>query len=436
MSQEQNDLITRIVPGRPAGEVLRRYWMPAALTKELETNRPVIPVRLLGEDLALFRDGDSGKLGLVGRNCPHRGADMCYGRVENGGIRCVFHGWLYGTNGQCLEQPGEPADSTMHERIKIKSYPVEEKNGIVWAYMGPGDAPPFPAFDCFVAPESHVFAFKGLWECNWLQALEVGIDPVHASFLHRFLEDEDTKDSYGKQFRGEAADAKVPLTQLLRENPTPELKVEETEYGLRIIALRDLPDGQRHVRVTNQVFPCAIHIPMSNDMTITQWHVPIDDENCFWYAMFTSFGEPVDKQKMWEQRVAEHTLPDYRPKRNKSNEYGYDPVEQASTTYTGMGMDINVHDQWACESMGPIQDRTDEHLATTDAAIVRYRRMLRAAIKNLGEGQDTDLPMASPSAAALTGPIALDAIAPEDDWESVWLDRDAQRRSTTSWAAE
>ncbi|WP_425403593.1 Rieske 2Fe-2S domain-containing protein [Hwanghaeella sp.] len=436
MSQEQNDLITRIGPGQPAGEVLRRYWMPAALTKELEADRPVIPVRLLGEDLALFRDGESGELGLVARNCPHRGADMCYGRVENGGIRCVFHGWLYDADGQCLEQPGEPADSTMHERIKIKSYPVVEKNGIVWTYMGPGEAPPFPAFDCFVAPESHVFAFKGWWECNWLQALEVGIDPVHASFLHRFLEDEDTKDSYGKQFRGEAADTNKPLTQLLREYPAPELKVEETEYGLRIIALRDLPDGQRHVRVTNQVFPCAIHIPMSNDMTITQWHVPIDDENCYWYAMFTSFGEPVDKDKMWDQRVKEHTLPDYRPVRNKSNEYGFDPVEQVSKTYTGMGMDINVHDQWACESMGPIQDRTDEHLATSDAAIVRYRRMLRAAIKNLADNAES-LPMnvTAEQAAEIRGPAALDAIGPHQDWENVWLDRDAARRQASPWKA-
>lgn len=436
MSQEQNDLITRIGPGKPAGDVLRRYWMPAALTKELEANRPVIPVRLLGENLALFRDGESGKLGLVARHCPHRGADMCYGRVENGGIRCVFHGWLYGADGQCLEQPGEPADSKMHEQLKIKSYPVVEKNGIVWAYMGPGEAPPFPAFDCFVAPESHVFAFKGLWECNWLQALEVGIDPVHASFLHRFLEDEDTKDSYGKQFRGAAADTNVPLTQLLRDHPAPELKVEETEYGLRIIALRDLPDGRRHVRVTNQVFPCAIHIPMSNEMTITQWHVPIDDETCYWYSMFTSFGEPVDKQKMWGQRVKEHTLPDYRPKRNKSNEYGYDPVEQANTTYTGMGMDINVHDQWACESMGPIQDRTDEHLATSDAAIVRYRRMLRSAMKKLADNEG-GLPMdvTAEQAAQITGPVALDAIGPQQDWESVWLDRDAARREASPWKA-
>jgi len=215
ISHEQNKLLTRTGPGSSAGAVLRHYWQPAALSDELTAGRAVVPVRLMGENLILFRDG-SGRLGLIDRQCPHRGADLCFGRLEDNGIRCPFHGWHFDHTGQCTEQPGEPVDSTMHERVKTTAYPVIEKNGIVFAYLGAGEPPAFADLDCFRAPDSHVFAFKGLWACNWLQALEVGIDPAHASFLHRYLEDEDTADSYGKQFRDKAANTDLPMTQLLR----------------------------------------------------------------------------------------------------------------------------------------------------------------------------------------------------------------------------
>ena len=405
LSQNINDLITRTGPGRPAGDVLRRYWQPAALSEELTGPRPVVPVNLLGESLVLFRN-ESGELGLIDRHCPHRGADLCFGRLEDNGLRCPFHGWHFDRTGQCVDQPGEPLGSIMHERIRTSAYPVEERNGIVFAYLGPGDPPPFPNFDCFRAPETHVFAFKGLWECNWLQAMEVGIDPAHASFLHRFLQDEDPGDSYGKQFRDTAAQTDMPMTQLLRDYPRPDISVDETSYGMRLTALRHLEDGRTHVRVTNHIFPQAICIPMSREMTITQWHVPVDDEHCYWYSMFTSFDKPVDKQMMREQRLKEHRLPDYAPIKNKRNQYGYNPDEQSSLTYTGMGMDINVHDQWAVESPGPIQDRTKEHLGKTDVGISLNRRKLRDAISQLKEGNETALPMRDGmDVTALTGPL-------------------------------
>ncbi len=361
ISQKLNDLLTLTSAGQPAGEVLRRYWQPVALADELLSARPVVPVKIMGESLVLFRD-NAGELGLIERQCPHRGADLCFGRREDNGLRCPFHGWHFDRQGQCVEQPGEPEGSRMHERIKISAYPVVEKNGIVFAYLGPGEAPAFPNFDCFRAPDTHVFAFKGLWECNWLQALEVGIDPAHASFLHRFLEDEDPQEGYGKQFRDKSENAEIPMTRLLREYPRPEITIEDTPYGMQLIALRHLADGRTHVRATNHIFPCAISIPMSREMIITQWHVPVDDENCYWYSMFTSFNAPVDKETMREQRLQEHTLPEYRSKKNRSNNYGYNPEEQQQLTYTGMGLDINVHDQWAVESLGRIQDRTREHL--------------------------------------------------------------------------
>ena len=380
LAQADADALTRVGPETPGGAVLRRYWQPAALSDELNTSRPVVPVTLLGERLVLFRN-DDGELGLIGRHCPHRGADLCFGRLEDNGLRCPFHGWHFDRTGQCVEQPGEPEGSRFFEKIKTTGYPVVEKNGIVFAYMGPGEPPPFPALDCFAAPDSHVFAFKGLWECNWLQALEVGIDPVHASFLHRFLQDEDPNESYGKQFRDRAANTDIPMTQVLREYPRPDIKVSETDYGLRLISLRHLNDGRTHVRVTNQIFPEAICIPMSNEMTITQWHVPVDDENLLLvFDVHEFWRSGRTRTVMREQRLKEHRLPDYAPRRNARNRpsTGSMAAEQDSLTYTGMGLDINVHDQWAVESMGRDpgphagesgQDRHRHH--------VRYRRLLR-----------------------------------------------------------
>ena len=435
MSEEQNQRLTRVGPSTPGGNLLRQYWIPAALAEELNANRPLVPVRLMGEDLVLFRD-DKGEIGLIGRYCPHRGVDLAYGRLEDGGLRCPFHGWKFGVDGQCQEQPAEPAGSGMAAQIKSTAYPVVEKNGVIFAYMGAGAAPAFPDFDCFRAPDSHVFAFKGLWQCNWLQALEVGIDPAHASYLHRFLEDEDPDDQYGKQFRDKADDTDLTLTQVLREHDRPQIKADKTDYGLRITTLRQLGEEQTHVRITNQVFPCAVTIPMSNEMNITQWHVPVDDENCYWYAMFTSFAEPVDKATMRAQRLAEHMLPDYAPIRNKSNNYGYDIDEQKTLTYTGMGLDINVHDQWACESMGPIQDRTKEHLATTDRAISGYRRLLMQAIDQFEAGEENLIARPDAEAArTIKGPIAVDAVGPAGDNEKLWTEKDRARRAGCPWDA-
>ena len=434
MSAEENATLTQVGPGTPGGALLRRYWQPAALVDELAGNRPVREVNLMGERLVLFRTEDGG-YGLIDRHCPHRGADLCYGRLEDGGLRCPFHGWLFDEKGACLEQPAEPEGSSFHKRINHTAYPCVERSGIIFAYMGPGDPPPFPAFDCFAAPHSHVFAFKGFMECNWLQATEVGIDPAHASFLHRYLEDEDPAESYGKQFKDKAGDSDIPMTQILRDYPRPDINVDETDYGMRITSLRHMTDGRTHVRITNHIFPQAIVIPMSNEMTITQWHVPVDDTHSYWYAIFTSFGAPVDHELMRRQRLELYSLPDYIPGKNKSNNYGYDAEEQASMTYTGMGLDINVHDQWAVESPGPIQDRTKEHLGVTDKAITRNRRQLRLAIKATVEGEDRALPLLvdRDTAAAITGPIAIDTIAPTDDWEGSWTVQDQKRRAACSW---
>ncbi len=433
LSAEQNDLITRTGPSSAAGTLMRRYWQPAALVDELLGNRPVKPVRLLGEDLVAFKD-DKGRYGLIGRHCPHRGTDLAYGRLEDGGLRCAFHGWLFDVNGKCLQTPAEPDDSNLCANLKQKSYPLVEKSGILWAYLGPGETPAFPDFDCFVAPSTHTFAFKGMIDCNWLQSLEVGIDPVHTSFLHRFFEDEDPDKGYGRMFRDKSKNSDMPMTQIMREFPRPRLEIEPTDYGFRLVTLRQIGGEKAHVRVTNLIFPNAFIIPMSREMTISQWHVPIDDVKHYWYAIFTSFGAPVDKDEMRRQRLELYELPDYVPRKNKSNDYGFDPHEQAHTTYTGMGTDINVHDQWACKSMGAIQDRTEEHLGTSDKAISAYRRLLRQALEQSGNGGKPMMVLDKAEAAKITGPACVDGIGPAVDWQGYWQSTSKNRQETKSWA--
>ena len=203
MRAEQNERVTRIGPGTPCGQVMRHYWHPVALLDEFNPEldprmgiRPVKAVKLLGQDLVLFKNAQ-GEFGLLDRDCPHRGADLAYGRNEGDGLRCPFHGWKFDVTGQCLETPAEPQGSVLCTRIKQRNYPVQERSGILFAWMGAeGSAPPpLPEVDCFKAPGTHPFAFKGLWHCNWLQAFEVGIDPAHASFLHRFFNDASLEDT-------------------------------------------------------------------------------------------------------------------------------------------------------------------------------------------------------------------------------------------------
>jgi len=426
ISREQNELMTRIGPGTPAGKLLRRYWQPVALVDEMKDERPVKAVRLFSENLVLYKT-NSG-YGLMQRHCPHRGADLAYGRIEADGLRCSFHGWKFDGGGKCVETPAEPEGSRLCEHIKTVSYPVVEKSGILFAYLGEGAAPAFPAFDCFVAPDAYTFAFKGYWDCNWLQALEVGIDPAHASWLHKYFEDEDTAGSYGKQFRGVPSDSDLPISKVLREYDRPEIRVERAEFGMRLQTLRKISDAQTHIRVTNILFPQAFVIPMNAEMTITQFHVPVDDTGCYWYSIFTSFGGPVDKQTMREQRLRTYPAPDYKPIHGRHNGWGFDADEQKSKTFTGMGFDINIHDQFACESQGVIADRTKENLGSIDKGIVLYRRMLLDFIKKNEAGQLT-------VNSEFSGPPTIDGIGPTEKIDEYWKSADEKRRRQSKWAA-
>lgn len=448
MKAELNERVTRIGPGTPCGDVMRHYWQPVALVDEFNPAldprmgvRPVKAVRVLGQDLVLFKNAQ-GVFGLLDRDCPHRGADLAFARNEGDGLRCPFHGWKFDVTGQCTETPAEPTGSKLCAHVKQRSYPLVERSGILFGWFGPQDStpPPFPALDCFTAPNSHTFAFKGLWQCNWLQAFEVGVDPAHASFLHRFFNDESLDDTYGKQFRGASAGEiegqRWPMTRVMREFDQPQISVEAMPFGMRLTSLRPMTEALTHVRVTNAIFPHTFVIPLSETMTITQMHVPVDDTHTYWYSVFTSFEGPVDKEAMRNQRLQAIDLPDYTPKSGRHNQWGFDPQEQMTRTYLGMGEnDINVHDQWACESMGPIQDRTREHLGTSDKAIMANRRTLLQAIDDVAAGKMPPGLAQAEVASQRIGPDTVDGIAPAHDWQAWWQHAVEAKRAGAPWPA-
>jgi phenylpropionate dioxygenase-like ring-hydroxylating dioxygenase large terminal subunit len=449
MQAALNERLTRIGPGTPCGALMRRYWQPVALLDEFDPRwdpamqqRPLKAVRLLGQDLVLFRDA-AGRFGLLDRDCPHRGADLKFARHEGDGIRCPFHGWKFDAAGRCLETPAEPMGSTLCQRVRQRSYPLREAAGVLFAYLGPegSTAPELPAFDCFAAPATHRFAFKGLWHCNWLQAFEVGIDPAHPSFLHRML-DEQGGDEYGRQFRAASAGAAIdgerwPMTRIMREFASPEIRHEEVAPGLvRITTLRPIDGRFTHVRVTHAAFPHTFVIPLSETVTITQMHVPVDDTHTYWYSFFTGFDAPLDHGTMRAQRSVNNPPPDYRPRQGAWNDWGFSAEEQRTRTYLGMGeVDINVHDQWAVESMGAIADRTREHLGTSDKVIMANRRALLKAIDTVEQGGAPPLALDADAASALTGPDTIDCVAPAAGWEAFWREAAAAKRRGAPWLA-
>ncbi|HSV47079.1 MAG TPA: Rieske 2Fe-2S domain-containing protein [Ramlibacter sp.] len=453
MKAELNELLTRIGPGTPCGALMRNYWQPVALVDEFDPRldprmdqRPVKAVRALGQDFVLLQGGQ-GEWGLLDRACPHRGADLAFGRHEGDGLRCPFHGWKFDVTGRCLETPAEPLGSPLCQRVRQRSYPVLEKSGIVFAWLGEEGStpPPFPAFDCFAAPASHSFAFKGLWQANWLQGFEVGIDPAHPSFLHRFLNDEPLEaigdNAAGKQFRSASAGAaehgeRWPMTRIMREFHRPEISFEPQPWGLQLTALRPMTPELTHVRITQAIFPHTFVIPLSETLTITQLHLPVDDTHTYWYSVFTSFDGPVDREAMRTQRLRYISLPDYIPKSGRHNAWGFDPQEQRTRTFLGMGEDdINVHDQWAVESMGAIQDRTREHPGTSDRVIMANRRMLHKAIATVQDGGTAPGVSDPAQAAAMTGPDTVDGIAPAGDWPSWWREKVRAKREGAPWIA-
>ncbi len=415
LTKEQNDLLTQTGRATPGGALLRRYWQPVALAEELPAGGPPLPVRIFSEDLVLFRD-EQGRPGLLAVRCSHRGADLSYGRIEGGGLRCLYHGWLYDVAGNCMEQPGEPAGSTFKERVKHPAYPCQETGGIIFTYMGPGESPLLPAYEFLTVPEEHRYVNKVHHECNYLQGNEGNIDPVHLSFLHRFLNDERNR----LIMRSEES-----YYGVLGREVAPETELENTDFGLRIFTVRDAGPEQQYLRVSNFVFPNLSAFPGSTggDGYSVNWHVPIDDIHHWKYQIVFRRTAPLDREQLARQYAAEMTS-GYRLVRNKENRYLQNREQQKTETFTGMGTLFAVHDKFAVEGEGPILDRTQERLASSDKAIARARQMLLRAIEDLQAGRDPLHVVRRPEANQFSHLMVTSELVPRSvGWRDYWKER-------------
>jgi phenylpropionate dioxygenase-like ring-hydroxylating dioxygenase large terminal subunit len=382
---EDNVKITRVGPGTPCGEFMRRYWQPFLLSSELpEADCPPVRVRLLCEDLVAFRDTD-GRVGLIDAHCPHRRAPMFFGRNEECGMRCVYHGWKFDRNGDCVDMPSEPAGTPLQARVKIKAYPTFEGGGVVWAYMGPREHMPAPPdYEWMRAPETHRFVSKTYEDCNFLQALEGGLDTAHSSYAHN----------------NDIANRNMPRNR----DKAPRLDVELTDYGYRYISTRRTGDSGSYVRVYQYIMPAQqirgsiIKIEGGrSDRPRFDGHiwVPIDDESCFVFNTMYSYdaNAPLshDFVMAFESRAGrgpeQHEPGTFRLLANRSNDYFIDRHVQKTQTFTGIA-GVNTQDYALQEGMGAIVDRSLENLGTSDKAIVAMRRMMLRSIDAVARGED------------------------------------------------
>jgi phthalate 4,5-dioxygenase oxygenase subunit len=375
LRKEVNDLLTQTGPGTPMGEMFRRYWIPALLARELPDNDcPPVRVKLLSERMIAFRDSE-GRYGLMDEFCAHRGVSLWFGRNEEGGLRCPYHGWKYDVTGQCIEVPSEPAESGFCNKIKLKSYPLVKIGDILWTYMGPAELqPPLPEWEFALVPPEQTFTSKRFQESNWLQAMEGGIDSSHVSFLHSGNLNSDPlfKGARGNQYN--------------LNDAQPFFEVVQHEGGLFIGARRKAEEGHYYWRITPWVMPCFTMVPPRGDHPVHgHFWIPIDDENCWAW----SFDYHPARALSTEERAAmeagkgihcEYVPGTFIPKANKTNDYLIDrQAQKEGRTYSGVE-GIAIQDSSLQESMGPIVDRTKENLVSTDNGIIMARQRLRKAV--------------------------------------------------------
>ncbi|HTE84576.1 MAG TPA: Rieske 2Fe-2S domain-containing protein [Dehalococcoidia bacterium] len=387
---EQNELISQIGTGTPAGELLRRYWMPALLSRELpDPDGPPVRVKLLGEELIAFRD-TQGRVGLIEEFCPHRRVSLWYGRNEESGLRCIYHGWKFDIEGTCVEQMNEP-ESFAH-KVHIVSYPTTEMGDMVWAYMGPKELmPPPPNFEWVRAPASHRHVSKVWQECNWVQGLEGGIDTSHAPILHRALAVNGAGSS--------------PHSPFVRGKP-PTIELDTTDYGYRYFGVRELDESEYYIRGYHYVMPFhQIRPAITNNrgggfeddtgpIPLNQGHiwVPADDHNTVVYNWMLSVTDaPLTEDHRLEKangNGADHVNQQtWRSYDGKWNEYGIDRQRQKSVNFSGID-GVNKQDRAVQESMGRVVDRSREQLGPADRAIITMRQLLLEAVRTVKEGGD------------------------------------------------
>jgi phenylpropionate dioxygenase-like ring-hydroxylating dioxygenase large terminal subunit len=422
MTQEENDVLTRTAPGTAGGELLRRYWQPVGLSEELGSGGAPLSVKVLGENLVLFRD-DIGRAGLLGIHCSHRGTDLSYGRVEDGGLRCLYHGWLYDVEGRCLEQPGEPLGGEHRDAIRHPAYPCREAGGVIFTYMGPGEPPLLPDYEFLKASPDHLYVSKIFHECNHLQANEGNIDPIHLSFLHRFLENREA------QYRG-VRGAGESHYNLVARNIAPTLDVELTDFGVRIYTSRRLEGDKAYLRVSYFILPNLSAFPgqTGGQGYSVNWHVPIDDDHHWKYTFVYSAAAPLDKKVIDRERS--ELTPGYRLARNEANRYMQDRTSMKTKTYSGMGYGFQAHDAFVTTSQGAIQNRTDEHLVSSDKAIVAARKLLEKAIRDVQEGREPPHVIREPSQNRFPHLLVIsDVIADTEDGKAYTRKLEAEARA-------
>jgi phthalate 4,5-dioxygenase oxygenase subunit len=375
LKREINELLTQTGPGTPMGDLFRQYWMPAMLAEELpDDDSSPVRVKLLSERLVAFRDSE-GRYGLMDEFCAHRGVSLWFGRNEEGGLRCPYHGWKYSVTGQCLEVPSEPENSTFCKNVKLTAYPLVRIGDVLWTYMGdPAKQPPLPEYEWVQVPEEQTFTSKRWQECNWLQALEGGIDSSHVSWLHSGALNNDPlfKGSKGNDYN--MGDLK------------PFFEVADAEGGLFIGARRNAEEGSYYWRITPWVMPSFTMVPPRGDHPVHgHFWVPIDDENCWVYSfdyLPVRALTPEERQSMVDGHgVHSENIPGtFRPLRNKDNDYLMDrDAQRRGDTYSGVH-GIALQDSSLQESMGPIVDRSKERLVPTDSGIIKTRQRLRKAV--------------------------------------------------------
>ena len=432
LSTEQNTYLTRIGPGTPMGSMLRAYWQPLLYSHELaERGGPPLRVRLLGESLVAFRDSD-GRVGLLDHQCPHRLASLFYGRNEAGGLRCAYHGWQFDIDGRCIDIPNEPGECPLLNKVRVRAYPCREQAGVIWAYMGPGEPPPLPDLGWAMAPPERKTTLKYMRHCNWVQAMEGDFDSSHLGFLHRDF----TRDPKSDRFAPRAnSDALRGIVALDRQ---PVLEVADTPVGVFYGALRETPQDGNYWRVTQFQLPYYTSVPAYNGLNRLKIWVPMDDTHTtVWEANWSP-----DKDLDAETRIGmggrvgpSGFLPDDdgwhgrgRFAARAENDYLIDRQRQHGINYSGMEDGTPVQDAAMQESMGAIVDRSREHLSASDAAIIRMRRSLMMAARELAEQGTTPPGAAEPALYRAHGDQFL--VGKTENWQEAY-----QRQMDAQYAA-
>jgi len=384
LRREENELLVHTGPGTPMGQYLRRFWTPVLLASELPgADCPPVRVRVLGERLIAFRDSE-GRIGLLDEFCPHRRASLYWGRNEECGLRCVYHGWKFDVEGTCVDMPNERTETRFAHRVRTRAYPAREWGSLIWAYLGPAETMPgLPELEWALVPESHRFVSKRLQESNYLQAVEGGIDSSHVSFLHSTVRG------------GSQVAPTLGVSDYMWRDRAPKFTVRRTEYGLLIGARRDADDDSYYWRLTQYLLPTATMIPGSLDGTSPLnghvW-VAIDDALCWNFSISWLAERPLTSDELADLQSGGniHAGVDprtFRPTRNLDNEYLIDREQQRTTSYTGI-LGVSEQDAAVQESMGPIVDRTLERLGASDTAVIAARRLLLREVKQLQQGKE------------------------------------------------